>query len=80
MNLYRLTQHERYGFGTYDAYVVAARTLDDATKIHPEGTDVWAWPQNITWASNPEKINAEYIGKAATGTARGVILASYNEG
>ena len=83
MNLYKLTQTEVRGSDTYDSCVVAARTLEDALQIHPSefvtGKD---WPQDFgrSWAGSPEKVNAEYIGKAAKGTLPGIICASFNAG
>lgn len=80
MNLYRLTQNENRGYDTYDACIVAARTLDDAAQIHPSAFCKKCWDQSGSWASTPENVNVEYIGKAATGIERGVILASFNAG
>lgn len=80
MNLYLLTQHECSGYDTYDSCVVVARTLEDATKIHPGGgAEAYQWCSDC-WARSPEKVNAEYLGRAAVGAVRGVVCASFNAG
>ncbi len=80
MNLYKLTQTEVHGYGTYDSCVVAARTLEDAATVHPDIYCRKTWDQSGSWASCPDKVHAEYIGKAATGVERGVIVASFKAG
>lgn len=80
MNLYLLRQNENSGYDTYDSCVVAARTPDDAAQIHPSTYCEKCWDQSGSWASTPENVSVEYIGKAATGTVRGVVLASFNAG
>ena len=81
MNLYKITQGEFIGYDTYDSAVVAAPSHEAARKIHPSPyvtTDDWKNRDN--WASSPDNVTAEYIGKAAAGTEAGVILASFNAG
>jgi hypothetical protein len=79
MNLFKITQTEKSGPETYSACIVAARNFEDAVKVHPcpWTKSVAAWPDNPTWATDPEKVNAEFIGTAARGTKPGLILASF---
>jgi hypothetical protein len=79
MNLYLLTQKENSGWDTYDSVVVAAKNEQEAKKILPSEYSDW---NNLcgTWASSPENVTVEYIGKAKEGTVKGVVLASFNAG
>ena len=81
MKLYLLSQTENTGYDTYASCVVAARSIEDAVKIHPSGfaKPLAEWNDWCSgWAYSPEKVNAEYIGEAARGTQNGVICASFN--
>lgn len=76
MNLYLLTQDENKGYDTFDSCVVAAESLEAATRIHPRGD----WKSD-TWASSPEKVTAVFIGVAASTIQEGeVICASFHAG
>ena len=81
MKLYILCQSENVGYDTYDSAVVAAKSEDDARKIHASGDDDhWKHDWNHTWADKPEQVDVELIGTALRGTKRGVVLASFNAG
>ncbi len=77
-SLYLLTQSNNGGYDTYDSCVVVALTIEDARKVNPDG----AWGKGWTaWASKPEQVEVEYIGKAAGALDAGtVICASFNAG
>lgn len=83
MNLYLITQDVVNGYDTYDSAVVAAKTAEEAKRIHPDGKTIpfaegeYNWG---SWASKPEDATAELIGKAKLGTKKGVICASFNAG
>ena len=86
MKLWRISQSDnRRQYGVYDSAVVAAETEEDAKTIHPieelnfsvDDVGVWA---SLTWVDSSKYVTAEYIGEAAEGTERGVIVASFNAG
>lgn len=76
MKLWLISQAVNGGYDTYDAAVVAAETEEEARSIHPHAT---SWDSSV-WAHNPEDVVVDYIGTAAKGTKKGVILASFNAG
>ena len=78
MNLYALTQSENGGYDTYDACIVCANSEDDAKQITPDGDD---WNEKCSsWASSPENVAVELIGKATDHIKRGVVIGSFNAG
>jgi len=80
MKLYLISQTERDGYDTYDSAIVCAESANDAAAIHPEGQAAWEDKNWHAWARTPDNVKAEYIGEAATGIEKGIILASFNAG
>ena len=88
MNLYLLTQTETVGYDTFDAMVVAAKSEDEARKIHPYNNsslrpdeDPWdEEPFFASWALTPEAVTVTLLGVAKRGTKAGIILTSFNAG
>lgn len=82
MNLYLLTQGEEIGYDTYDSVVVAAKSEDEARKIHPNEwlDDPWNRKYGVDWCRTPEGVTVKLIGEAVKGTQSGVILSSFNAG
>ena len=80
MNLYLLTQTEETGYDTYDSVVVAAKSEDEARKIHPSEWVVDWDDFGGVWCKEPESVIVKLIGKAVKGTQSGVILSSFNAG
>jgi hypothetical protein len=87
MNLYKLTQTENEGLGTYDACIVVAESPEDAVLIHPDSGEYdyesdsdsgWGSPWS-RWASTPKNVTVKYVGTAAAGLMPGLLLASFNE-
>lgn len=86
MRLWRLINKENTGYDTFDSVIVAAKDKEEAVKIHPYYSDLHGtggqhntWDMNEgSWCSHPSKVKVEYVGTAAIGTKRGVILASFN--
>jgi hypothetical protein len=82
MNLYLISRSDAYGYGEYDAAVVAAASEEEARYIHPLGvildknaaTDDYYY--DGFWIS-PKDVRVTYLGQAKKGTKRGVICASY---
>ena len=77
MNLYLLSQDENSGYDTYDSVIVAAETHGEASEIHPSVYGGWS---SGIWASSPDNVTVEYLGKAKEGIKKGVVLASFNAG
>lgn len=79
MNLYLIWQEENMDYDTYDSAIVCAENMDEACKIHPNGSP-WNHEYDNEWASSPDKVYARLIGKAESYIPKGVILASFNAG
>ena len=86
MNLYKISQTESRDrqhdlYGDYDSAVVAAENAKEAKSIHPDSGSFYGdaeWMRTLKWVENKKNIKCRLIGKASTGTKRGVICASYN--
>ena len=74
MNLYLLSQNVKVGYDTYESCIVCADDEDDAANITPGSN----WGE--TWCHSPGQVAVEFLGVAAEGIKRGVILASFNAG
>lgn len=64
-------------YDKYDSCVVASETEDDARTVNPSGNE-YPWPHDA-WVK-PGQVQVKYIGEAAPGIERGVIVSSYNAG
>lgn len=88
LNIYLLSQDERRQYDTYDSCVVVAESEEEAVKIHPDSGNVvynwWEDPMvqrcNHAWASHPNNVRVQCIGKADPSQEKGSILASFNAG
>lgn len=82
MNLYLLKQEENKTYDSYDSCVVCAATEEDAKTINPDDSGITFTPTEKFpyWARTFEGVMCKYIGVAAEGMKRGVIVASYNAG
>ena len=85
-SIWLLTQTILKGYDYYDSAVVVAKNEVEARKINIDrrvGYDYVTSNRELVemeeWVE-PEFISVEYLGKAASGTKSGVILASYNAG
>ena len=81
MKLYRISQKKNRGYDTYGSAVVCAESKTDAASIHPNGRTCHTTDDEDCgeWAKQSDVI-ATYIGEAADGLLRGVIVASFNAG
>lgn len=85
MKLWLIQQSENGDYGTYDSAIVAAKTEDEAKRIHPGG---WDWGASGdayvcgqgTWCKSPDAVTATCIGTAGALIEPGVILSSFNAG
>ena len=85
MNLYLIFQEKNDNYDTFDSAIVAARTKKEARMIHPNENKYdnnWDGKKDGHYGSwvNFEDVDVELIGVAKKGTAKGVVLASYNAG
>jgi len=88
MNIYLLTQNENNGYDTYDAIIVVAATVQNASQIHPSGY-IWkdtSWYDGLvptqydyTWTT-PDNVSVKLLGIAMLDLEPGVILTSFNAG
>lgn len=72
MKLYKISQTINNDYDTYDAFVVAAETEEDARNFKILRTIE-------TWA-DPEHVSVEYLGEAGPLIEAGEILGSFNAG
>lgn len=74
MNLYLVSQDENNDWDTYDSFVVACKTEDEARNFKPLSKDKFG-----SWAFSLDAIKVQYLGKAAK-EIEGVICESFNAG
>ena len=86
MNLYLITKNAdndcSNDYNIYISAVVAARSKEDAQKIHPSG-DNYDWdlaPVFRSWPSSYDQVTAKTIGTAVKRTKTGVIVAEFKGG
>jgi hypothetical protein len=81
MKIYRISQKKNRGYDTYGSAVVCAESETDAASIHPNGRTCRTTDDDDCgeWAKQSDVI-VEYIGEAAKGIQRCVIVASFNAG
>lgn len=87
MKLWLLTQDINAGYDTHDSVVVAAETEDDARLITPDQCWLSEKPFKgfagctmTSWANTPDQVSVKFLGDAAPGIERGIVLASFNAG
>ena len=81
MKLYKVDRPGHMGYDEYDSMIVAAKSEDEARKIHPSGRGFLA-PLFEDWVRlrHTNTLTVTLIGTALKGTESGVILASFNAG
>lgn len=77
MNLYLLRQDINDGLDTYDSCVVCAENEQEAVQISP---DKYSGLNSETWVQDCSFVKCKFIGIAANGIKKGVVLASFNAG
>ena len=81
MNLYLVSQTINENYDTYDSFVVAANTPEEARSIHPNGQPIDSKAIRYGDWTAAENTTAKVIGVAVDGTEAGVIfIASFNAG
>lgn len=87
MKLYLISQDFNTGYDTYDSAVVAAKTKEEAARIHPKSSSIKVLNDRFLyeydfgdWAESPSQVTVQLIGLAVKGTKAGCILASFNAG
>ena len=79
MKLWKLSQTDRIGRGTYDSAVVAAESEDLARTLHPSQHCVLREQGDESWAISLSGVKCLLVGDAIDGTREGVICASFND-
>ena len=80
LNLYKLTQKVNNSWDTFDSIIVAAESKEEAQGITPnQGYELDDYEILSVWCAK-EDVKVEYVGTAATGIKKGVILNSFNAG
>lgn len=84
MKIYLVSQYSNNGYDTFDSFVTAAETEDEARDTSPRG-GLMNWEEAkkaifSEWCSDRELVKVQLIGSAAPFTGPGVILASFNAG
>ncbi len=80
MKIWKIYQDHITGYDTYDSAIVAAETIEEARKVHPDGPSGWKRKVGLTWCLDPDQVGAILIGEAEQNVPHGVILASFNAG
>jgi hypothetical protein len=91
--LFLVSQSEQRGYDTFDSFVCAAASEEEARNLNPEA--IWGPKKNFpipidwdkqanvrdpSWATRRESVEAKLLGVALHGTSPGVICASYCSG
>lgn len=82
MKLYLITQDIYNSWDTYDGAVVCAESEEEARNTHiTEYTPVaTSWKCKYPEWSAPEDVKVLYLGEAAKGIEKGIVLVSFNAG
>jgi hypothetical protein len=94
LKIWLVSRKDHGGYDTFDAFVTAANTEDEASQTYPDDLNV-KW-NGVTWAYiggpfkgdtfesdawvKPSQVDVAELGEAKEGQEFGVILASYNAG
>ena len=83
MKLFLISQDKNNGYDTYESAVVCAHDENNAKTIHPYKSISAPVTNSLneysTW-TELDNVKVKYIGEAAEGLERGVIVASFNAG
>jgi hypothetical protein len=96
MKIYKVTQEANDDYDTYDSFICAAESEEEARAMHPSGRvrydyNLGYWVDRYgersdsrsylyDWTPDLGDIDVEYLGEGYPGIKKGIILASYNAG
>ena len=84
MKLYLVQQDQNMDYDSYDSFVVAAESAEDAIEMLPDGGTFASEDSRYstgTWASSSEHVSATLVGEALGNLKAGeVICSSFNAG
>lgn len=87
MYLYLVKQDPRYVFDSYDSFIVAAESFDEAINTHPSGVGTLQfYPDgskrntNYAWPFDVDDIQCTLIGVASPEIKAGILCSSFNAG
>ena len=81
MKLFKVSQNINNNYDTFDSFVIACNSEDEARATDPYG-ECNTIKQDDTFASwvSADKVIVEYLGEAHNGLVKGIIVASFNAG
>lgn len=84
MKLWCVHQEKNRGYDTFDSFVVAAETQDEARLYHPLRSrldpDDPMWSEHYNCWCHHRHVSVEYLGEARPGHPPGIVIASFNAG
>lgn len=80
MKLWLLSQDVNSGYDTFDSFVVACNTAEEALNSLPSDDKYVRDHPDSYWTSDHSEITVKYLGEAAPGLQPGLICASFNAG
>lgn len=83
MKLFLVSQDENNDYDTYDSFVIACETEDEAKNTHPCGEPMTEEQWNdiySSWCSSVKHVKVQYLGEADKSLEEGVVCASFNAG
>lgn len=80
MNLYLISQTEIDGYDTFDSAVVVAESEEHARDMIPVPLSKVGDFDYGCWCSSREKVNVQYLGKAADDLKTVIVCFSFNAG
>lgn len=85
LKLYRVSQTSVRGYDTFDSFVGAYASEDEAKIAHPFGGTIYShggYYDSRVWATkyHLDSIHVEYLGEADAEITSGIICSSFNAG
>jgi len=84
LKLYLVSQTENSGYDTYDSFVIACESEEEARHTIPSNGLVmteedWSHPYS-SWCSSSDSVKVTYLGIADPSVHHGIVCSSFNAG
>jgi hypothetical protein len=84
LNLYLVSQNENNHYDTYDSFVIACESEEEARHTNPQDGCVmpkkdWLYLYS-SWCSSPDHVTVTYLGIADASVKHGIVCSSFNAG
>jgi hypothetical protein len=84
LKLYLVSQTENSDYDTYDSFVVACKSEEEARHTNPSNGIVmteedWSYPYS-SWCSSSDSVKVTYLGIADPSVHHGIVCSSFNAG